>query len=126
MYTKIAGVTFAKHAQEIIPRLSEGELLKLVREPDNPKDKNAIRIEGQGERIGFIPAHVARELAYRIDEGENFECRVSQVTGGGDKIYGCNIQLEEIEGNNNHMEDKMPQDSPLGRILPSSDELDEI
>ena len=120
MHTKLAGVTFAKDAQEILPRLKEGYELELIREPENQYDKNAIRVEYDGERLGFLPAHVARELAYRIDEGENFICKVAQITGSNEdgKNYGCNVELIEA--------DSMAQDAPLRPELPSADELDEI
>jgi single-stranded-DNA-specific exonuclease len=125
MHTKLAGVTYAKNAQTILPTLNSGTELELIREPENQYDKNAVRVEYDGDRLGFLPAHVARELAHRIDEGENFTCHVAQITGGGEGMsYGCNVELKEVGSNDTS--DAMPQDNPLGRILPSNDELDEI
>jgi len=115
MHTKLAGVTFPKNAQTTLPKLNTGDEITLIREPENQYDKNAIRTEALGERIGFLPAHVARELAHRMDNGENFKCIVAQITGGGDKTYGCNVELEEVG--------EIGKTAPS---LPNQDELDEI
>jgi hypothetical protein len=43
-----------------------GDTLGLVREPDNPHDANAVRIEWSGHKVGYVPrtdnAHVARQM----------------------------------------------------------------
>lgn len=49
--------------------------VKLVREPDNPTDKNAIRIDADGEpwdkmQIGYVPRLVAAELAPKMDKNQ--------------------------------------------------------
>ena len=42
-YSKIVGVTFGD-VQRYIERLHIGTILKVVREPDNPYDNNAIAL----------------------------------------------------------------------------------
>ena len=40
----------------------------LRREPDNPYDPNAIRVErADGAQIGYIPRDLAKHLTYRWD-----------------------------------------------------------
>ena len=53
-----------------------------------------------GEQLGFIPEHVSRGgdssgLASRMDRGEKYRCRISDLTGGGGKNLGVNIEITE-------------------------------
>lgn len=93
-YTKVAGVSFG-NTQSILPRLSRGMPLEFFREPTNPYDSDAIRIECQGKAIGHLPAHVAVQLAPRIDSGKTYITgKIKEITGGGSKeYYGCNIEV---------------------------------
>jgi hypothetical protein len=100
-FTRIAGVTH-EGRQQIIARCSVGESLILVRDPDNRFDKGAIKVlRSTGEQLGFIPADVSRGgnpsgLAYSMDHGSRYQCRISDITGGGEKWLGMNIELTEI------------------------------
>lgn len=106
-FTKIAGVTF-EGRQQIIARCSAGEKLRLVRDPSNPFDKGAIKVVRlNGEQLGFIPAHVSRGgdssgLAFQLDRGHEYQCRIKDVTGGGAGLsLGVNIEItegEELDG----------------------------
>jgi hypothetical protein len=50
--TRVVGVTF-NGRQEVIAQLKDGEQIYLKREPRNPYDRNAIRIERMnGDQIG--------------------------------------------------------------------------
>ncbi|KAL7426073.1 hypothetical protein ACHAXH_000525, partial [Discostella pseudostelligera] len=45
-----------------------GEFVNLIREPNNPYDKNAIRVENlHGEKVGHIKATMAKHLATVMD-----------------------------------------------------------
>ena len=94
-YTKIAGVTFGNR-QEVAAHLVEGQRLYLVREPDNPHDANAIRVETvSGIQAGYLNARLARHFAPLLDCGERYDTYVSQVTGGADRNYGVNIIIQK-------------------------------
>lgn len=101
-FTTVAGVTF-EGRQRIVARCSVGERLILVREPENPHDNGAIKVMRlNGEQLGFIPAHVSRGgdssgLAYRMDRGDEYQCRISDLTGGGSKSLGVNIEITDAE-----------------------------
>jgi HIRAN domain-containing protein len=101
-FTTVAGVTFDGR-QRIVARCSVGERLVLVRDPDNRFDKGAIKVMRlNGEQLGFIPEHVSRGgdssgLASRIDRGEKYGCRISDLTGGGEKTLGVNIEITDTE-----------------------------
>ena len=47
--------------------IKEGDLIELVREPNNEYDSCAIALHWQGKKIGFIPADVNEMLSYLID-----------------------------------------------------------
>ena len=61
--TRVAGVTFDGR-QAVISRMSIGEKILLKREPNNPYDHNAIRVErSNGQQIGYLNRHLASTLA---------------------------------------------------------------
>jgi single-stranded-DNA-specific exonuclease len=100
-FTKVAGVTF-EGRQRVVARCSVGEPLVLVRDPENRFDKGAIKVmRSNGEQLGFIPAHVTRNghssgLAFRMDRGDTYQCRISNLTGNG-MTLGVNIEIREGE-----------------------------
>ena len=55
---------------------------KLVREPDNPHDSNAIRVEApfiRGEKLGYIPRTDAAVFAPEIDSGITYAAWISSI-----------------------------------------------
>jgi hypothetical protein len=101
--TKVAGVSF-KGRQRIVAKCSQGELLKLVRDPTDRYDKGAIKVERlNGEQLGFIPAHVSRSgnpsgLSFRMDQGQKYQCRIATLTGGGPgRKLGVNIEITNVD-----------------------------
>ena len=69
---KLVGVTVGD-AQENIKKFGCEDIgsFALVREPDNPHDPNAIRVELAGLYLGYVPRHIAKDLAPQIDAGRN-------------------------------------------------------
>ena len=68
---KIAGTFAIPDRGRVLKQLRAGERLLLVREPDNPYDDNAIRVDSEiGEhKIGYVPRADAAELARQLDAG---------------------------------------------------------
>lgn len=95
--TKIAGVTFPNdkgvNIQTILPTLTEESDLMLSRDKNNPYDENAIKVIADYTHIGYIKAGLAAELAPIMDSGKTVHVELIEVTGGGDKKYGCNIRV---------------------------------
>jgi hypothetical protein len=96
-FTKVVGITKPNEdgtdRQEILDRWRR---LRLVRDPANLYDKNAIRIcLSTGEQIGFLSADVASELAKKIDKGKVIDAVIHEITGGeeGKESLGCNIKI---------------------------------
>jgi len=59
--------------------LKVGDALELVREPSNPHDRNAIRVEWRGELLGYVPRRDNATLAWAIDRGERVAARISRL-----------------------------------------------
>ncbi|MGQ9474676.1 MAG: HIRAN domain-containing protein [Actinomycetota bacterium] len=93
-YSKVAGTSFH---QDALKRCKEGEPLRLVREPENPYDRNAIAVYSQSnELIGHIKRDLAAELAPLMDSGVPIDVRISELTGGTEDkpAVGCNILVQ--------------------------------
>lgn len=127
----MAGVSHANHdgssRQTIIGRCKIGEGLSLVREPSNPADPNTIKVlRANGEQLGYIIEYVASDMAQHIDKGGILRCRVSELTGGGDKWRGVNIEISRLIGNGESEVPMTPATKPMSStfsmaalILPS-------
>lgn len=94
-YSKIVGVTFGD-AQSYIKYLQPGQILRVVREPNNPYDNNAIAIYDWMRPLGHLSRQIAASIAPEIDAGAIYKVTVSEVTGGGEYSYGVNIFIEEL------------------------------
>ncbi len=56
----VAGTTYAPNIETLFASLKEGDRVKLVREPDNPYDEYAIRIDTENdETIGYLSPEAA-------------------------------------------------------------------
>jgi len=56
-----------------------GDALELVREPDNPHDANAVRVEWRGYRLGYVPRRENADVARQIDHGSQVKARISRL-----------------------------------------------
>jgi len=81
--TKVVGVTY-EGRQSIVALLKVGEEVQLIREPENPYDRNSIRVlRKNGQCLGFIGKLLAAELAPKFDNyGKPVEAVVTSITGG--------------------------------------------
>lgn len=52
---------------QLLGKMKSGDLLELVREPENAYDPCAIALHWQGRKIGFVPAETNEMLSYMID-----------------------------------------------------------
>lgn len=100
--TKVAGVTY-NGRQEIISQLTGKEAVKIVPEPDNPYDANALAIHVayalEMRHLGYIPKELAQMFAPLL-EGEDVIGRIFEITGGFQKwdgtraSYGVIVEFE--------------------------------
>ena len=71
---------FPYHAgPKLIHRLIVGDLLRLVREPDNPHDARAVAIYYEDDRIGYVPRDQNHDIADQLDRGERLACRITAI-----------------------------------------------
>ena len=64
-------------APETWRSMAVGERLQLVREPDNPYDANAVRVEWRGVMLGYVPRRDNAAVARQLDRGTVLEARVA-------------------------------------------------
>ena len=63
----------------LFPDLRPGDRLDLVREPDNPHDPNAVRVDWRGRILGYVPRRENAALAWAMDNGETIGARISAL-----------------------------------------------
>jgi hypothetical protein len=74
----LAGFRHGEAAQ-LWPQLREGDRLDLVREPDNPHDANAVRVEWQGRKLGYVPRRDNAAVAWGLDRGVRMRARIATL-----------------------------------------------
>ncbi|MDR1646645.1 MAG: HIRAN domain-containing protein [Zoogloeaceae bacterium] len=65
-------------------KIRVGDALTLAREPDNPYDANAVRVEWQGEKLGYVPRRENHAVAAALTRGDPLTAVVSRVTDDPD------------------------------------------
>ena len=65
--------------REAWPELRAGARLDLVREPDNPYDANAVRVEWRGRKLGYVPQRDNAAVARHLDRGTALEARIAAL-----------------------------------------------
>lgn len=94
-HTKVAGVTF-EGRQEVLRVLTAPADLRLVREPGNAHDGNAIAVVAAAGQIGYLNARLSARLAPAMDAGETYRAVLEERTGdGGERSFGANILVRK-------------------------------
>ena len=86
LVTDIAGTQYYE-GRFALHRLSPRQLIRLVREPENPHDRCAVQVfSWDGVKLGYIPRRRNRQLASLLDAGHQMEARILQIPrrAGGD------------------------------------------
>lgn len=97
-YTKVVGVTY-ENRQSYIKDMKIGDDILLVRDYNNPYDKNAISvINSKGYQIGFLSKELASQLSTSIENGTRYKAKVSNITGREHQgNLGVNLFIEECQ-----------------------------
>jgi hypothetical protein len=86
---------FQYHAGEAVwPRLAVGQPLALVREPANPYDARAVRIDWRGHKLGYLPRIENAAVAQMLDRGERIEARIAQLRVSPDPWERVEVAVE--------------------------------
>lgn len=59
--------------------MKAGDRLELVREPENPYDSAAIRVEWRGRMLGYVPRRDNTAVARQLDRGTPLEARIAAL-----------------------------------------------
>lgn len=70
----IVGSGYYPGAGNCIERLGPGQLLSVLRQPDNPADANAIAVYYFNQMLGHVPRGFAAEVAPLVDAGAMIKC----------------------------------------------------
>ena len=71
---------FQYHAGKTLwPQMQIGDVLTLVREPDNVHDARAVRVEWRGHKIGYVPRRENADVARLMDGGQPLEARIARL-----------------------------------------------
>jgi len=74
----LAGFRHAE-AADAWPQLRVGDALELRREPDNPHDPNAVRVEWRGRKLGYVPRRQNAAVAWGLERGAPLRARLSRL-----------------------------------------------
>ena len=77
-HSPLAGYNYHE-AAAAFSSMRVGDALQLVREPDNPHDSNAICVQWQSHKLGYVPQAQNAALAWALDRGEPVYARISRL-----------------------------------------------
>jgi hypothetical protein len=99
LIVKLSGVSYG-NAQDNIKTFAKPEIrwFAMVRQPENPRDPNAIRVALFGEFfMGFIPKDIAAHLAPLMDAGRVFDAEYVYVNRHPlHEMVGLSVKIVEI------------------------------
>lgn len=73
---------YAYHAGPTLEdAFAAGQPLELVREPDNPYDPLAVRIDWQGHKIGYVPRRKNAVIAHALDNHQPLAAHIIEAVG---------------------------------------------
>ena len=75
----VAGFQFHE-GKRLWDQLKVGDALTLVREPGNPHDARAVRVEWNGHMLGYVPRAENDAVARQLDRGNKLEARIVRLT----------------------------------------------
>ncbi len=100
---KLAGVSFdvgEHNTQQNIEVLTIGDFepAELVLEPENPYDRNAIRVVWKEEfHLGYIPKAYNSYLSPLISSGRHFQaCNFKRNQHPHHKTMGVSVEIKEV------------------------------
>ena len=65
--------------EKVWPRLSTGDPLRLLREPDNPYDRRAVAVYWRDSKLGYVPRAANTAVSQMMDRGERLVARVERL-----------------------------------------------
>lgn len=90
--TEVKGISYEKRSNVALAA-KLGQRLDLVRDYDNPFDRNAIAVVANGQIMGYLNRHLAQLAAVDIDCGLELKAEIVQIDGVG--VPEVSIELRE-------------------------------
>ena len=120
----LAGVQYEGQQRLIERSVNVGDRVRLVPEPDNPKDDCAVAVTlADGRKIGYVPRSSSEDVTGCIEDGGYYVAIVKKVLSGGRAPVPV-ILLQFYRGDQfNDIADLRPNLCPgdsSGHALPSS------
>lgn len=81
-------------AEDVYPQLAVGQPLALTREPDNPHDERAVRIDWRGHKLGYLPRAENAAVAQMLDRGEQSRARIAALRASQDPWERVEVAVE--------------------------------
>ena len=73
------------HALDAVwTQIRPGDRLTLTREAHNRHDRNAVRVDWNGQPLGYLPRRENRAVAQALDAGQTLEARVARLRDAPD------------------------------------------
>ena len=73
--------------------IRDGDRLQLVREPDNPYDANAVRVQWRGRTLGYLPRRDNAAVARQLDRGAALDARVARLVENRNHSVRLDIEI---------------------------------
>jgi hypothetical protein len=67
-------------ARALWDQIRLGDALVLVREPENPHDANAVRVDWNGHILGYVPRTENTAIARQLDRGNRLQARIVHLS----------------------------------------------
>jgi hypothetical protein len=108
-YPFVSRVVGISQYQGVASRCTEGMVILIEREPENPYDANACKIMCDGETVGYLPRTLAAKLvrnggrywhgvvAKKYDSKATIGMEV-QITGGGEESHETSFKSSTAVG----------------------------
>ena len=79
----VAGFQYHQ-GEKLWRRLRPGASLALVREPDNPYDPRAVRLDWRGRKLGYVPRRENTAVSQLLDNNQALTARVVNLRESDD------------------------------------------
>jgi hypothetical protein len=91
----VAGLQYHQAADQL--GFQRCDPVSLVREPRNPHDQRAIRIEWKGLHIGYVPRNQNRILSRMLDRGEPLMAHINKFNRTEPTWHRVKIRVALVE-----------------------------
>ena len=92
----IAGFQFHR-GEAVWDSLSVGDAVRLVREPSNDNDPDAVAVFCCDEKLGYVPRAENSAVSQMLDRGENLAASISRMQVSDDPWQRIRITIFRVQ-----------------------------